>query len=341
MLLLPLQDRQIVMMFRGFSKSVLRGAILATALAVAALVPAKAQPAPEPLVSVSWLKAHLRDPGVVVLDVRSAIDGGGEEAYVKAHIPGALHTDYDKAGWRVMKHDIPFMLPNTLELEKLVGETGIEEDNHVVVVPAGVSATDFGSAARVYWTLKYLGMKQLSILDGGMAAWAADAANPVESGATRADPKIFTASIDNSVVATVSEVEKISASGGATLVDARAPSVYLGKEITPFANVYGHIPGAVNVDNENLYDSKTNRLKPKAELAKLTTAVPSGPAVNYCNTGHWASIDWFVLSEILGRKDARLFPGSMVEWSAGGSTRPVASSRTKLDDLKKTLGLGQ
>ena len=42
---------------------------------------------------------------------------------------------------------------------------------HVVVVPAGVNVLDFGSAARTYWTLKYVGVKAISILDGGVAAW--------------------------------------------------------------------------------------------------------------------------------------------------------------------------
>jgi thiosulfate/3-mercaptopyruvate sulfurtransferase len=61
--------------------------------------------------------------------------------------------------------------------------------------------------------------------------------------------------------------------------------------------------------------------------------------VTYCNTGHWAATDWFVLSAVLGRPDVRLYAGSMVEWSADPS-RPIASSRTRLDDLKKALGLG-
>ena len=67
--------------------------------------------------------------------------------------------------------------------------------------------------------------------------------------------------------------------------------------------------------------------------------VTTGPAVTYCNTGHWASTDWFVLHELFGRADARLFPGSIVEWTSNAS-RPVASSRTKWDDLKKKLGFG-
>jgi thiosulfate/3-mercaptopyruvate sulfurtransferase len=61
--------------------------------------------------------------------------------------------------------------------------------------------------------------------------------------------------------------------------------------------------------------------------------------VSYCNTGHWAATDWFVLHEVLGRSNVRLYDGSMVEWSAD-ARRPVHSTRTKWDDLKKALGLG-
>ena len=156
---------------------------------------------------MQWLKDHQSDPAVVVLDVRSAIDGGGAEAYAKAHIPGAVHSDYDKAGWRVTRNGVPFMLPTAAELEKLIGETGIDEDTHVVVVPAGVSATDFGAAARVYWTLKVAGHPAVSILDGGFAAWQA-ASYPVESGKGAPTPKIFTAKLDERLLAEVEAVER-------------------------------------------------------------------------------------------------------------------------------------
>ena len=157
------------------SRRLLAAAVLAC-LAVAA-VPALA----EPLVSAEWLKGHLDDPSVVVLDVRSSVDGGGAEAYARAHIPGAVHSDYDKAGWRVTRNGVPLMLPGSAQLEKLIGETGIDEDSQVVIVPAGVSATDFGSAARIYWTLKVAGHPTVSILDGGFAAWQASGL-PVASG---------------------------------------------------------------------------------------------------------------------------------------------------------------
>ena len=308
------------------------------AVLVLAFVPPARADGVAPLVSTGWLKQHLADPDVLVLDVRSAIDGGGAEAYRKAHIPGAIHSDYDKAGWRVARGGVPFMLPTLPELEKLIGELGIDEDTHVVVVPAGVHSTDFGAAARTYWTLKVAGVAKVSILDGGFAAWSREGST-TEAGPSKPSPKIFTASLNKALLAEAGEVQKIEQAGGATLIDARPASFFAGKERAPAAKAYGHIPGAVNVDSATFYDSQANRLKPQTELVAIAAALPNGSAVTYCNTGHWAATDWFVLSELLGRKDVRLYYGSMVDWTSDPS-RPLASARTKWDDLKKTLGFG-
>ena len=202
-------------------------------------------------------------------------------------------------------------------------------------VPAGVSVTDSGSAARVYWTLKIAGHPAVSILDGGFAAWQA-AAYPVESGKVTPTPSIFTVTLDERLLA---EVEAVERNTHATLVDARPPSYFSGKEKAPASKAYGHIPGAINLDSASFYDPVTNRLRPKEQLARIAASLPVGPVVAYCNTGHWAATDWFVLAAVLGRPEVRLYDGSMVEWAAD-SHRPIASARTRFDDLKKALGLG-
>ncbi len=319
-----------------FAASYPRRALMAMALAIVTAVsmPVFAEPV-EPLVTPQWLNENRSKDDVVVLDIRSAIDGGGVEAYLKAHIPGAVHSDYDKAGWRVTRNAVPFLLPTTAELEKLIGEIGIDEHSHVVIVPAGVSATDFGSAARVYWTLKAAGHPAVSILDGGFAAWQA-ASYPVESGKNPPSPKIFSARIDNSLLA---EVEAVERNSNATLLDARPASFFEGKQKSPASQAYGHIPGAINLDSAAFYDPGTNKLRSRDELAAIARKLPAGPVVAYCNTGHWAATDWFVLSVLLGRPDVRLYDGSMVEWTAD-ARRPVASSRTRWDDVKKALGFG-
>jgi thiosulfate/3-mercaptopyruvate sulfurtransferase len=304
----------------------------------AALAASAAGAHAEALVSPAWLNSHLRDQNLVVLDIRSAIDGSKPETFAQGHIPGAVHSDYDKAGWRVTRNNVPFMVPTTPELEKLIGDLGIDEASHVVVVPAGVNVLDFGSAARTYWTLKYAGVRDVSILDGGLAAWTA-AGLALDKGAHAPSPAIFTATVDTSILALASDVETIEHNGGATLVDARPVSFFLGKEKAPAAQAYGHIPGAVDVDSAKFYDPATNRLKPKAELASIAGELPAGATVTYCNTGHWAATDWFVLHELLGHANAKLYAGSMVEWTSNPS-RPIASARTKWDDLKKKFGLG-
>lgn len=314
------------------------GAMLFSAVAAASAAGAHAATAVPPLVTPAWLGSHASDSKVVVLDIRSAIDGSTPEAFTQGHIPGAVHSDYDKGGWRVERNGVPFMVPTKAELEKLIGELGIDEDSHVVVVPAGVSYSDFGAAARTVWTLKYAGVANVSILDGGLAAWKA-AGLKLETGARAPSPAIFSATIDNSILAVASDVEKIETSGHATLIDARPAPFYNGKEKTPQSQAYGHIPGAVSLDSAEFYDIAANRLKPTAELAALANHLPAGPAVTYCNTGHWAATDWFVLHELLGRSNARLYAGSMVEWTSNAN-RPVESARTKWDDLKKKLGLG-
>jgi thiosulfate/3-mercaptopyruvate sulfurtransferase len=292
-----------------------------------------------PLVSVDWLAARGNDNGLIILDIRSAIDGSTPETYAKGHVPNAIQSDYDKGGWRSTRNGVPFMLPSLAQLEKLIGELGIDEDSRVVVYPAGVSASDFGAATRVYWTLKVAGVKKVSILDGGYAAWVA-AGQPVETGMNPPNPTIFTASIDNSMVADASDVEQLLASHKGTLVDARPAPFFNGKTKIDIAGAYGHIPGAVSIDSAEFYDENTQRLKPLDQLRKIAAQLPaSGPVVTYCNTGHWSSTDWFVLSELLGRKDVKVYYGSIVDWTTVPS-RPVTSSRTKWDDIKKFFGHG-
>jgi thiosulfate/3-mercaptopyruvate sulfurtransferase len=270
----------------------------------------------EPLIPVPWLKSHLGDKNLVVLDIRSANDGQTANDFSKGHIPGAIHSDFDTAGWRTTRDELPLMLPTVPQLEVLIGDLGIDENSDVVVVPAGTDATDFGSAARVYWTLKVSGIKYVSILDGGFAAWRAAQNNTVAIGVTQPSPVIFSATIDKKSLAELGEVEMIERMGGATLVDARPASFFSGREKVPVVKAYGHITGALNLDSATFYDATTNRLKPKVDLAKIALSLPEGPIVTYCNSGHWSSTDWFVLSELLDRSDVKLYYGSMIEWTA-------------------------
>ncbi len=277
------------------------------------------------LIGPEALRARLGDGNLVILDIRSAIDGGGKAAYEVGHLPGAVHTDYVADGWRAKVGDAPGMLPPLDQLAALVGRLGITPHDDVVIVPAGVSATDFAAAARIYWTLKTIGHGQQAILDGGFKAWAADGACPVETGSSVAPAAGSYPVVMQPQLRSTSDATLVASRGKlATLVDARSSSYFEGREKAPEAARAGHIPGAVSRDYAEAFDAATGRLKPLAALEGLFGAVPKGPAISYCNTGHTAALNWFVMSEMLGRDEIALYDGSMTDWTQDPE-RPVAT----------------
>ena len=292
-----------------------------------------------PLVDAAWLENQLGNDEIVLIDLRNKIDGGSYETYLEGHIPSALHSDYLKDGWRVGRDDVAGLLPEAEQFEALARKLGVSGDSHVVLVPAGVGATDFGSSARAYWTFKVFGHDKVSILDGGFAGWEAAYPDRVETGAPMAPaPGDFTAVFQPQGYVTTEQVRQIVDAGkGTTLLDGRTREQFLGDTKHPKAVSGGRIPGAELLFQEHAYDASANRLKSVAELeivyADLDTDLP---IVSYCNTGHWAATNWFVLSEVLGHDDVKLYDGSMVEWTADGDN-PLLVGESNMDKVRNFL----
>lgn len=273
---------------------------------------------PQPLVDVDWIKANSCKPGIVVLDVRSEIDNGSQMDYLRGHIPCAVYSDYTKGGWRTKVNNVPGMLPPIPQIEKLIGGLGIDPSTHVVVYSAGTNATSMGSATRVYWTFKVLGHNDVSILDGGYAAYVADKKNPLQHGMVTPKPKVFTAHFRKDLDATEAEVQKAMADK-VMLVDNRPSSMYLGINRIALAKRNGTIPGAKSLPESWFTQDDGGHFRKASELRNLykQAGVPvQGEEINFCNTGHWASVGWFASHELLGNKQARMYDGSIVEWSA-------------------------
>ncbi|MGD9671070.1 MAG: sulfurtransferase [Hyphomicrobiaceae bacterium] len=288
---------------------------------VAATLPVAAS---DPLVSVDWVKSNLGKPGIVFLDVTSG--GGRSKAdFAAAHIPGSVYTDYGKAGWREKNAEgVNSMLPPADKLEKLIGAHGIDNATHVVLIPMGKHAQDTGAATRLYWTFKVLGHDDVSILDGGYLGWIAEIdketkkpVNPLETGESSPTAKAFKANVRREMIATKDDVMGAMADKQ-PLVDNRPSDFFLGISKSNDAKVSGTIPGATNLPEAWLTVNNGGKFRSKEQLAKLYQAAgvaTSGKQINFCNTGHWASLGWFVSSEIMGNKQARMYDGSMAEWT--------------------------
>ncbi len=285
--------------------------------------------AASPLVDPVWVKNNIGKEGIVFLDVTS-----NAKSFAKVHIPGAIFTHYIKDNWRITKNvkkkKVKGLLPDMSHLEKLIGGLGIGNDDHVIIIASGFSAGEMGTATRIYWTFKVIGHDNVSILSGGMRNYMSNKGFPVESGASKPVAKSFKGQLNTAVLATEKDVQNAVANN-IKLIDSRSYEQFLGINKSGSVQHPGTLESAINLPGEWLTENGGNILRDKQQLNKLfqfAGAPTTGDVITFCNTGHWASLGWFISSELLGNKNTRLYDGAMAQWSM--NTANKMTSRVKL-----------
>ncbi len=276
------------------------------------------------LLASSWLTAaHAAQPLLSPAELASAQQGAAApviidirepKLYAEGHIPGALNAPYGK--WRGPATN-PGELPDLPKLTALVQSLGLTPATHAVVVSTGADATDFGAMARVYWSLKVLGLKELSIVNGGMKTWVADG-KPVSTEAPQVQASSYQPVLDESLIATRDQVRSHVDLSNAALVDSRPDAFYQGKTRAPAAKLSGTLPGAQQLDFNQWFVKGTAQFVDQAtarQIAEKVSRKDGQDTVAFCNTGHWAATDWFGLSEMAGLPNVKLYAGSMVDWT--------------------------
>lgn len=275
------------------------------ALTLLLALPLRAQP----LVTADWVAAQATNEAVRIVDV-----GRTPGEFLTAHIPAAAFTDYKKDGWRVERNGVPEVMNAIPALESLLGRLGVAPDKHVVLAAPGQSAYDMAAATRLYWTLKMLGHDRVSVLDGGLAAYV-QRKLPLESGPARAvKAQAYSARPAAGLDALLAEVSETRL----PLIDSRPSDEFLGINKSDKVQRAGTMPGAMNVPLVWMTVDGKGTFRQPAELKSLfayAKVQPDAPMIVFCNTGHTASLVWFVAHELLGNSHARLYDGSLAEWS--------------------------
>ena len=272
--------------------------------------------AAEPLVDAKWLNNNLKNSEVFVLDIRNKIDKGSYETFTQGHIPGSIHSDYLQDGWRTKVDGIIGQIPPVKDLEQLISSLGIGNNNHVIVVYGGVNSTDFGSAARVYWTFKTLGHEEVSILNGGYKAWES-AGFKIENGDHNPKLKKFIANYTDKYYANAEDVIKVIENNNIGLVDSRPAAFFVGDKKKEQALRAGRIKNSFNLEQQTLVNEDGTFKSVEEIKILISQAGLNGKDgyISYCNTGHWASTGWFALSEIAKQANVKNYDGSMVDWT--------------------------
>ncbi|ACO47332.1 sulfurtransferase [Deinococcus deserti] len=283
-----------------------------------------AAPPGSPLTRADWLVAHLNDSRVRVLDCRYALSDPllGRIAYLEGHVPGAVYADLEtdlsgpvQPGGTGGRHPLP--APEVLAA--WLGQAGIGNDSVVVCYDDPSGGQGF-YAARAWWLLRWLGHREVSVLDGGWPAYLA-AGGPVSTEDPTHPPARFIPEVQADFVASADEV---AARDRATLlIDSRAASRYRG-ETEPLDRKAGHIPGAVNRDWSGALHPDGTFRSAGEQASRLQAGEQA--TITYCGSGVSATPN-LLARELAGiplGPHNRLYAGSWSDWVSDDS-RPVAT----------------
>ena len=278
---------------------------LVSALALTASAASAADLAP--LVAPADLQAALDE--VRVIDIR----GDDQDGYV----PNAAPAPY--ALFRGPAEN-PGQIVAPEDLQQTYRDLGLETDDHVVITYQGSDVSDFGAAARVYWTLKSSGFEDLSILNGGVNAWT-EAGYDLTDSPAEVEPSQIEVTWNDQWTATREDVQQaIDSEDGALLLDARPESFWEGKQSHPAAAKPGTLPQSQYFEHAGWFSDGPTIVDASAarDIAAEQDFSDAEAIISFCNTGHWAATNWFALSELAGVEDVKLYPESMVGWSNAG-----------------------
>ena len=199
-------------------------------------------------------------------------------------------------------------MPPVATLDSVMESMGINDGDRVIIYGQPLQM------ARLLVTLDYLGLKgRVSVLDGGMEAWR-DEGRAVSRDTVAITPGHFTPKVDPSVIAGIDWVSANTATPGISILDARAPELYLGYSLGQMPRA-GHIPGAKNVPFSQLTGELTTiRSDDKLRHAFAAARIQGGETVvTYCHIGMQASLLYYAARRL--GYNARIFDGSFEEWS--------------------------
>lgn len=255
------------------------------------------------IVSTEWLAQNLGKPDVVLLHVHH-----NHDAFRDGHIAGARFLSYHAFTMDV--GDANTELPPADSLRRVFESLGISDSTHVVLTGPPLMAT------RAFWTLDYLGLTRLSILEGGVKKWRAEGRPMSREEASPAVPGHITARTRPHVVATAEDVRGAIGRAGIALMDTRTPGEYDGSGDRRGLPSEGHIEGARLIQWQQMFEDP-DEFTPKAlpELRRLWAerVAPGDTVITYCLLGYRASGTYF-MSRFLGYP-VRMYDGSYDDWS--------------------------
>lgn len=267
------------------------------------------------LVSALWLKEHIRDSNLVVVDCRFSLDNPtlGQSQYEQGHIPGAVYFDLNQdLSSEPQKHGGRHPLPHLSKLSVKLAQSGVwsqdtDRPSHVVIY----DDSRFAFAARLWWLLRYLGHQQVSLLDGGFRGWQ-QSGFPVTTEVPMPSMGRFQPSLQQGWVVDREQVQAAQSRPTTVLIDSRTGDRYRG-DFEPIDPIAGHIPGAVNYSWLEVTNEEGYGRSPEEQRQRWAKIPEESDLIVYCGSGVTACVNLLSL-ELAGRSGGQLYAGSWSDW---------------------------
>ncbi len=267
---------------------------------------------PEVLVETDWVKQHLGNPGIKLVEID--VD---TKAYEAGHIPGAVGFNWQTQLQDQVRRDII----SKEAFEKLLGEAGISPADTVILY--GDNNNWF--SAYGFWLFKIYGHKDVRLMNGGRVKWLNENDKQLTTELPKIVPTLYHAAApDSGLRAMLPEVLLAQSGKNCNLVDVRSNDEFTGKVIAPpgmteTAQRGGHIPGAKSVP-WNTAVGPDGTFKSVEELRAIYIdqkgVDPKKDSIAYCRIGERASHTWFVLKYLLGLPNVKSYDGSWTEYGS-------------------------
>lgn len=266
------------------------------------------------LVTAKWLAKNMDNPQLVIVDVRAPKD------YEAGHIPHAVNVFKGAHFQKGAVGNIEHVLDPPELITGVFRNAGISNDSLVVFYSSNASKKGYTFATREFWTAWMYGLHNIALLHGGIEAWTAQN-SPISK--EMVQPKmgnfeIRDMSLDS--IATWPDIYYALATKKVELVDAREPAHFNGMDQDKRLLKHGHIPGAVEVPYYDFlkknggYYELISPAEARNLLSKSKVSLRK-PIIDYCNTGHLASGDWFAIKFLAGARHIRMYDASMFEYT--------------------------
>jgi thiosulfate/3-mercaptopyruvate sulfurtransferase len=267
-----------------------------------------------PIVSADWLRLHLDDPTVVVVDCRFSLmePAAGRKQYDISHIQSAHYLDLNQdLSERVQAHGGRHPLPDVQTFSSKLRAMGIDDDTWIVLY----DSARLSYAARAWWLLRYLGHDRTLLLNGGWQAWTG-MHYPITKELPEATSGNFIPVVQSDWTVDINDVKAAMNTPGSVLVDSRETVRYRGDR-EPIDPIAGHIPGAINypwqqVTDERGYINTELQADRWASLQDSLEDNDKTEIIVYCGSGVTACVNLLSLS--LAGHHAKLYVGGWSEW---------------------------